>query len=148
MQRLKTTSSKTAWLLFLLAWSCTAHAEPGLATSTDLDRLMAAGVPVVDVRTRGEWVETGIIEGAHLLTFFDAEGQYNWHGWLANLKEIAGPGEPVVLMCHSGNRSAIIAQALVDQAGYTEVYDYYPGIVGWLGDKRPTVAFSGNPKPP
>jgi rhodanese-related sulfurtransferase len=124
----------------LLLVGSIARADPGLASTSELEQLMDQGVPVVDVRTRGEWLNTGIIDGAHPLTFFDDAGNYDWKAWLAQLQEIARPDEPVVLMCHSGVRSAIIAKALSDQAGYVNVYDYESGIVGWLRDKRPTVS--------
>ena len=39
-----------------------------------LQRLLADDAAVVDIRTPGEWRETGTIEGSHLLTFSDADG--------------------------------------------------------------------------
>ena len=42
-----------------------------------LERLLRRGVPVIDIRTPEEWRDTGMIEGSHLLTFFDAQGRYD-----------------------------------------------------------------------
>lgn len=38
--------------------------------NTELARLVAAGVPIIDIRTEGEWKETGIVPGSRLFTFF------------------------------------------------------------------------------
>ena len=43
--------------------------------NVELGKLMAKGVPVIDIRTSPEWQQTGIIPGSHLLTFFDEQGQ-------------------------------------------------------------------------
>ena len=131
--------ARVVTVLALLLLGSVVRAEPDLASTAELERLMAQGVPVVDIRTRTEWEETGIIEGAHQLTFFDEEGRYNWNVWIERLGEIAQADQPLVLMCHSGVRSAAIARAVAHEAGYTQIYDYGPGIEGWLKEKRRTV---------
>ena len=50
------------------------HADVTLVDNAALERLMRRGVPVIDIRTPEEWRQTGIIEGSHMLTFFDAQG--------------------------------------------------------------------------
>jgi len=35
--------------------------------------LMESGVPLIDIRTKREWYETGVIKKSNLLTFFDKE---------------------------------------------------------------------------
>ena len=53
----------------LLAISTTVHAEVSDIDSAVLERLVASGVPVIDIRTPEEWRETGVIEGSYLQTF-------------------------------------------------------------------------------
>ena len=36
--------------------------------------LMESGVPLIDIRTKREWYETGVIKKSNLLTFFDKDG--------------------------------------------------------------------------
>ncbi len=43
--------------------------------NTELARLVAAGVPIIDIRTEGEWKETGIVPGSRLFTFFNEHGR-------------------------------------------------------------------------
>ena len=55
----------------------TVKAEVIQVDNEALKQLLNAGVPLIDVRTASEWQQTGIIEGSHLLTFFDEKGQYD-----------------------------------------------------------------------
>jgi rhodanese-related sulfurtransferase len=76
------------WLLSLLL------ALPVCAEVVDIDnaelaRLAAAGVPVIDIRTAGEWKETGILPGSRLLTFFDERGRADPPAWLQQLRAVA-----------------------------------------------------------
>jgi rhodanese-related sulfurtransferase len=94
---------------------------------------------VIDIRTEGEWKETGVIVGSRLLTFFDENGRSNPPQWLEKLKPIAKPERPVILVCRSGNRTRAAAQFLSEQAGYKTVYNASQGIKAWASDARPMV---------
>jgi len=113
--------------------SLLAHAEIVDIDNAELGRLMKSGVPLVDIRTQPEWEETGIIGGAHLLTFFDERGRYDAAAWLNKLKPLAKANEPVIVICRSGNRTKAVSQFLAEQAGYTRVYNVKSGIKGWIG---------------
>ena len=115
------------------------HAEVTQVDSAGLERLRAEGVPVIDVRRADEWRETGVIEGSHLLTFYDAEGRYDLERWLPALARIAESGQPVAFICRSGKRSARVARMLDERFGYSRVYTAQGGILGWIGEGRSTV---------
>lgn len=123
----------------LLAAAMPLHAEVTLVDNAALERLMQRGVPVVDVRSPLEWRTTGIIEGSHLLTFFDARGNYDVRAWLSGLAAIAAPDEPVALICDSGGRTALISRFLDEQIGFRRVFDVPGGIARWTAEGRPTV---------
>lgn len=108
---------------------------------TDLDnstlkRLIAEGVPVVDIRRPDEWKSTGVIEGSHLITFFDKVGQPN-PDFLKHLNEIAGPSEQLVFICRTGNRSSVLSKYLSERGGYTQIANVQKGIVNWIGEGNP-----------
>lgn len=103
----------------------------------ELARLMAKGVPVIDIRTPAEWKETGILPGSHPLMYFDERGRADPQAWIAQASAIAKPGEPVILFCRSGNRSKQAADYLVQKAGYTQVYNARGGILSWSKSGRP-----------
>lgn len=113
--------------------------------SASLQQLLDQGVPIVDVRRADEWQDTGVIENSHLITFFDSQGQYDAEKWLSELSSIVGPGEPVVLICHSGTRTKLISQWLSEKQGYAKVYNVANGIVSWQqsgGENHPPRAMS------
>jgi len=107
--------------------------------NAEVVRLMATGVPVVDIRTEGEWKDGGVIAGSQRLTFVDESGRSNPPQWLEKLKAVTKSGEPVILVCRSGRRSSAAAQFLSDQAGYKTVYNVSKGMNAWVGEGRPVV---------
>ena len=123
----------------LVAGAMPLHADVIQVDSAGLERLRADGVPVIDVRRADEWRETGVIEGSHLLTFYDADGRYDLERWLPALRQIADAGQPVAFICRSGKRSGRVAQMLDERFGYSRVYTAQNGILGWIGEGRSTV---------
>jgi rhodanese-related sulfurtransferase len=128
-------------LLALMATLLTAPAcaEVMHIDNDELARLLERGVPVVDIRTEGEWKETGIVAGSRLMTFFDERGRADPAAWLARLRAVAGAEEPVVVICRTGNRTRAVADFLDKQVGYKTVYNVKQGIHGWLRAGRPVV---------
>ncbi|SDG52045.1 rhodanese-like domain-containing protein [Propionivibrio dicarboxylicus] len=127
--------------LLVLGWmavlSMTAFAEVIPVDNATLARLMEKGVPLVDIRTEGEWRSTGIIAGSRTLTFFDERGQANPSAWLEQARRIAPPDRPLILVCRSGNRTREASRFLSEQARYRTVYHLERGLAGWVGEGRP-----------
>jgi rhodanese-related sulfurtransferase len=69
-------------------------------------QMQAMGGVIVDIRSASEWKDTGVIAGAKLVTFKDAEGFLKAVG-----KDLA-EGQPLILICRSGARSSAAAAAL------------------------------------
>ena len=108
-----------------------ARAEVVDIDNAELAKLLKSGVTVIDIRTQPEWEETGIVAGTKLLTFYDERGRADPDGWLERLKPLAKPGDPVAVICRSGNRTRSVSQLLSQQAGYAKVYNLKNGIKGW-----------------
>lgn len=66
---------------------------------------------IVDIRTPGEWMETGVINGAKTITFNPRDKE----GFLNEIKSQVDLKKPVALICRSGRRSAIAAM-IIDSA--------------------------------
>jgi rhodanese-related sulfurtransferase len=126
-----------AVLLSLCAWA--AQAEVINIDNAELTRLAASGAAVIDIRTEPEWKGTGVLADSKLLTFFDERGQVDALAWLAQLKAVTKPGQPVILICRSGNRSSSAAQFLTQQPGFKTVYNVSAGINGWAKQGRAVV---------
>ena len=129
-------------LLAAMFLTLPARSEIVTIDSAELQDLIDRGVPLVDVRTPGEWRETGVIEGSHLLTFFDERGRYDAAAWLAELERIAGPDQPVALICATGGRTTAISFFLDRQVGYDKVYHATEGVIGWLKQGREVASVS------
>ena len=126
----------------LLAGIAPLRADVTHVDNAALERLLQRGVPIIDIRTPEEWRATGIIEGSHLLTFFDAQGSYDFRAWLPELTAIAGRDDAFALICDSGGRSGVLSQFLDGRLGYRHVWaiDAPGGIAKWIAEDRPTVA--------
>ena len=109
-----------------------ARAEVIDIDNAELAQLLKSGVTVIDIRTRPEWEETGIVPGSKLLTYFDERGRAD-PAWLEKLMPMVRPGDPIVVICRSGNRTRPVSQLLSQQAGYPTVYNVKKGIKGWIG---------------
>lgn len=123
----------------LLASITPVRADVTHIDNVTLEQLLQSGVPVVDIRTPEEWSKTGVIEDAHLLTFFDSEGRYDVRAWLAQLATVVGPDEPVALICHSGGRSSAVSRLLDAEFGYRQVYNVRDGMAQWIAEHRTNV---------
>ncbi|MGB0684048.1 MAG: FKBP-type peptidyl-prolyl cis-trans isomerase [Magnetovibrionaceae bacterium] len=99
----------------------------------ELKALAARGVPVVDIRTPGEWEETGVVPGAVKLMAFDENRRFV-PTFLDDLAKVAGPDQEVVLICRTGNRSARIAGFLSEKLKYKKLYNHERGMVFWKGE--------------
>ena len=100
---------------------------------------MEKGVPLIDIRTKSEWHQTGVINKSKLLTFFDNGGNYNFKEWMSKLKKIADKQDPVIIICRSGRRSRIVANLLDQKVFYSTVYHATDGIISWIDAKKITV---------
>jgi rhodanese-related sulfurtransferase len=78
--------------------------------------------PIIDIRTEGEWYQTGILQGCHTLTFFDEMGRYDVDSFLKQLHKIIGEDKKrkFLLICRTGSRTGQIANYL-SQIGYNSI---------------------------
>lgn len=134
-------------VLLLLCISSAAWADIIEIDNGALQKLIEDGVPVVDVRRVDEWRKTGVIEGAHTLTFFDKQGRYDANKWLEALDKIAPKGKPVILICAAGVRSKSIAGLLDKRLGYTGVHNHTKGMLDWVGKGLPVVDYTSDAVP-
>jgi len=84
----------------------------GLGPKADYAELMKEGAIIVDVRTKGEYA------GGHV------KGSVNvpLDNLRDNLTKLKNKNQPIITCCASGMRSAS-AKGILQQAGYTNVYN-------------------------
>ena len=81
-------------------------------------KLLDSNIPIVDIRTPPEWKETGLIQGAIPIMFFNERGGYDINAWLKELNEKVDTTKPFALICRTGSRTAVLAPFLSQKLGY------------------------------
>jgi len=131
--------NKIATILLLLSFAL--RAEFKSIDAETLLKMQKEGVPVIDIRTPGEWNQRGIIRGAHLMMFFDARGRPHAKEWLQKLSQLVkDKRHPFILYCAHANRSKTLGKWLSGTMGYKKVYELNGGIeYGWRDLGKPVV---------
>ena len=116
-----------------IAWSAVfpARAEIVNVGNAETQELIKQGVTIVDIRTPGEWKQTGVVAGSQLVQFVDERGKVDPAAFIRQLNEVADPSKPVVLICRTGNRTGKAAQLLAASQPNRKIYNVREGIVGW-----------------
>ena len=73
---------------------------------------------IIDIRTQGEWRETGIVKGSYTLTFFNDKGYYDIDGFLKSLNKIVKKDEKFALICRTGSRTGMVSNFLGNKLNY------------------------------
>ena len=115
----------------------------GIADVIDINnyqikKLININTPIIDIRTRPEWYQTGVIPNSLLLTFFDKNGKYNFQNWYNKLIKITKKDQPIILICRSGRRTKIVAEMMNKKLNYT-VYNAKHGIKSWIKSNLKTI---------
>ena len=96
-------------------------------------------IPIVDIRRSSEWDQTGVVPKSILLTFFDKEGNYNYDEWYEKLRLEIDESKPIILICRTGRRTAIIAKMMEIKKFDNIIYNAKSGITSWIDEKLITV---------
>ncbi len=130
-------------MFFLIGLSLLSSALKAEVINIDnkkLKSLLDAGTALIDLRRDDEWQDLGIVENSHTVTFFDQAGKYDTESWLRQVKPIADTNTPLILICHTGVRTKLVADWLSDQVGYRTVYNVTDGIKLWIKQGHATVS--------
>jgi len=76
---------------------------------------------IIDIRTRSEWIETGVLKGSYTITFFDERGNYNIDSFLTKLNSVVSKDEKFALICRTGSRTGMISNFLGKKLNYNVV---------------------------
>ena len=108
-------------------------------SNEQIKELSKINIPIVDVRRSSEWDQTGVVPKSILLTFFDKEGNYNYDEWYEKLRLEIDEGKPIILICRTGRRTAIIAKMMEIKKFDNIIYNSKSGITSWIDKKLITV---------
>ena len=131
------------YAIFVLAAAPLVQADE-LSAPEAYARASAGEIVLIDVRSPSEWRQTGLPAHGKAVTIHDPEGL---PAFVRKITALLGndPSQPVALICASGVRSTY-AEKLLEQAGFTAVYNVTEGMMGgragpgWLKHTLPTEA--------
>ena len=101
----------------------------GALLPAEAHKLMAAGVKLVDVRTKPEVLFVGSIPGAITVEWQTYPGNRPNPEFIGELAALTRRDEPVMFLCRSGARSHGAAEAAM-RAGWKETYNVLEGFEG------------------
>ena len=81
------------------------------------DDFIKSGIKIIDIRTKEEWKETGVVDKSVLITFFNETGDSNPKEFLKELNKYVNKDEEFALICRTGNRTVAVSDFLSKQ-GY------------------------------
>lgn len=95
-------------------------------------------IVLVDIRRPEEWKKTGIVEGSEMITAFTKRGSLH-PGFNEKFLKRFKSDDRVIIICRTGSRTARLAQALVGEIGWKNVYNVKRGITDWIRGGYPVV---------
>ena len=101
----------------------------------------SAKLKIIDIRTKGEWKETGIIKGSYPLTFFNEKGNYDIDGFLKSLNKIVNKDEKFALICRTGSRTGMVSNFLGKKLDY-HVINLKGGLMKLIRAGYKTVSYN------
>ena len=128
-----------ALTLFFLMKTPQLFAEIHEVNNEKIKILLESSVPLIDIRTEGEWHETGVINSSHLLTFFKKDGNYDFKKWMYEVGQIVDENGPIIIICRSGRRSRIVSNMIIKKNSEYLIYHATNGIKSWMESSNKTV---------
>jgi len=99
--------------LIILFFITTAYAE--VINQYTTQAIIDSGIKIIDIRTKGEWKEDGLIKNSIPIEFFNEKGEYNVPLFMQELAEHVKADEKFALICHTGSRTRIVSEFLAKQ---------------------------------
>jgi rhodanese-related sulfurtransferase len=134
-----------ALLLLLVLAAPAARAEPLLSAPEAFAAAKQGKLLLVDIRTPGEWRETGVAPGAGRVDYYRGARVV----LESVLRMVDGDRtRPIALICASGSRTTH-AQRFLQAQGFTQVYNIREGMAGsaagpgWLRRGLPVEPCAG-----
>lgn len=132
-----------ALFLSLIFIALPVHADTPLMSAPEaFEKLSAGDLVVLDIRSREEWQDTGVAQGALPISMHEKDFLERFQSVLLEYEP-----EKIALICATGGRSAEVTYFL-EQNGLSGIIDISEGMFGnrngpgWLKHNLPTVSAS------
>lgn len=105
--------------------------------------LINSNIPIVDIRTPGEWKETGLLKGSIPIMLFDEKGNYDLKDFLEKLNKAVDTKKQFAIICRTGSRTSVLAPFLSQKLNY-DVINIKSGIVYAKQLKLPILPYQSH----
>lgn len=105
--------------------------------------LINSNIPIVDIRTPGEWKETGLLKGSIPIMLFDEKGNYDLKDFLEKLNKVVDTKKQFAIICRTGSRTSVLAPFLSQKLNY-DVINIKSGIVYAKQLKLPILPYQSH----
>ncbi len=103
-------------------------------------QIINSTTPIVDIRTPGEWVQTGLLKRAIPIMFFDERGGYDVQKFIKELNAKVDTSKPFAIICRTGSRTGMVSEFLSKDFGY-EVINLKGGMMYAKSKHLPIVKY-------
>jgi len=79
------------------------------------NQFLSTGIKVIDIRTRGEWQQTGILKNSIPITFFDEFGRYDTKKFISEVESHISKDEKFAIICRTGHRTIDVGEFLASK---------------------------------
>ena len=110
--------------------------------NVELEKLLARGVPVIDIRRPAEWQATGVIKGSYLLTAFKKNQGFISY-FLRHIKTLVKKTDEFIMISSKGRRSIYLTQIMSDRKGYTSIFNVQKGMNKYIEHGGAVVQYDG-----
>ena len=84
-------------------------------------KLIDSNIPIVDIRTPGEWKETGLLKRSIPIMLFDEKGNYDLKVFLDELNKVVDTTKQFAIICRTGSRTKLLAEFLSKKLNYNVI---------------------------
>ena len=102
-----------------------------LIKAKELKKKQEKGFIVIDIRSKKEWEETGIIPGSLQMTAFDKNGRF-LNDFLKSFQSSFTTSDHIIFVSDKGDISSILANGFVEQLGAKNMYSLEGGIKSYF----------------
>ncbi|MEA1954960.1 MAG: rhodanese-like domain-containing protein [Campylobacterota bacterium] len=103
-------------IITLLFFLTTLSAE--LIHKYPTQKLIDSKLPIVDIRTPAEWIETGIIKDAIPIMFFNEQGKFDINTFLTQLNKKVDTSKKFAIICRTASRTKMVGEYLSGELNY------------------------------
>ena len=127
--------------IFLLLLSNNVFADIINIDNKKFRELLRQDIPVIDIRTKKEWIKTGVIKNSYLISMINDQGKYSLKDWYNKYSKIELKDNKVIIICAVGGRSTYISSILNKLNRETIIYNVQKGINDWINSDYPTEKY-------